>query len=101
MRDPKRIDRIIDLIRKIWKKNSDLRLCHLIGNCFLHGDLYHQEDDDLEKRLKEKYLTEKYKGCPLCGLSKKLNKHGYCKQCQKINDVIFQVRKERRNNEKK
>ena len=55
MRDPKRIDRILDLIRKIWKRYPYLRLCQIIGNCFLAGDLYHKEDEDVEQKLKEKY----------------------------------------------
>lgn len=55
MRDSKRINRISKLIGKIWRKNPDLRLCQLIGNCFEHGDLYHQEDDVVEERLRKTY----------------------------------------------
>lgn len=55
MRDPKRIDRILKLIEKIWKKHPGLRLCQLIGNCFETGDNYAQKDELLEKKLKEKY----------------------------------------------
>jgi len=53
MRDFKRIYRILELIEQIWRKNPDLRLCQLIGNCFEHGDLYHQEDDVVEERLRK------------------------------------------------
>lgn len=55
MRDPKRIDRILKLIEKIWKAYPDLRLCQLIGNCFDPGDNYYKEDDELEKLLLLKY----------------------------------------------
>ena len=55
MRDPKRIDYIIELIKQIWKKNPDLRLCQLIGNCFEPGDNYNVEDDILISMLKTRY----------------------------------------------
>lgn len=55
MRDPKRIERMIELVKRIWEKNPDLRLCQLIGNCFELGDNYYKEDGELEKRLKEVY----------------------------------------------
>lgn len=44
------------------------------------------------------YIKKDDKSCNLCGLDKKLNEHGYCKKCQKINEVINQSRRERRNN---
>ena len=56
MRDQKRIKRILRLLEKIWLQNPDLRLCQLIGNCYGPYDLYHKEDDDLEKKLKEHYV---------------------------------------------
>jgi len=55
MRDPKRIKKILELINKIWKKNPDLRLCQLIGNCFPAGDLYFVNDEVLQKKLKRTY----------------------------------------------
>lgn len=55
MRDIARIKRIINLVKKIWKKNPDLRLLQLLGNCFEAGDNYYKEDDELEKKLKETY----------------------------------------------
>lgn len=55
MKDPKIMLRIVNLIYQIWRKNPDLRLCQLIGNCFEHGDLYHQEDDVVEERLRKIY----------------------------------------------
>lgn len=57
MRDPKRIKIILDLIDLIWSKNPNLRLTQIIGNCYsCQDDNYYIEDDDLEERLKEKYL---------------------------------------------
>ena len=56
MRNPKRIDRILKLIEKIWKAYPDLRLCQLIGNCFVRdNDNYYEEDYKLEKRLHQCY----------------------------------------------
>jgi len=54
-RDPKRIDRILKNIRKIWKANPDLRLMQLLGNCFEGNDHYYEEDEVLEPLLKSTY----------------------------------------------
>jgi uncharacterized protein YihD (DUF1040 family) len=58
MRNPERIDRIIELVKKKWKSNPDLRLCQLLGNCFDTLDLYYVEDSDLEKQLNDCYREE-------------------------------------------
>ena len=55
MKDKKRINRILTLIKKIWKENPNLRLTQIIGNCFPPDDLYYVEDERLEKELKEHY----------------------------------------------
>lgn len=55
MRDPERIDRILKMIEKIWKKHPDLRLMQLLGNCYSPGDNYFKEDKALEKNLKRVY----------------------------------------------
>ena len=54
MKDPNRIDETIEVMKRIWKKNPQLRLCQLIGNIF-SGDNYHIEDDVLVSKLKEVY----------------------------------------------
>lgn len=59
MRDPKRIKKILRLIRKIWLKSPDLRLMQLLGNCFEAGDNYYKEDEELGQRLREVYLNAK------------------------------------------
>ncbi len=60
MRDKKRIKRLLKLIEEIWNKNPDLRLCQLIENVVHHDDncIYHVEDDDLEKKLRDFYIKE-------------------------------------------
>lgn len=65
MRNPERIDEILELISDIWHKHPDLRLGQLIGNClsidynYIDGivevDLYYIEDDKLQDILIEKY----------------------------------------------
>jgi len=61
MRDIKRINKILGLIKKIWKENPDLRLCQLIKNCFNSDDIYYVEDEELERSLKFLYLEEEGK----------------------------------------
>jgi len=59
MRDPKRIDRMLKLVEKVWKKSPDLRLTQLIMNTLaINYDPYYIEDDILEEKLKDMY--EKY-----------------------------------------
>ncbi len=58
MKDPRRIDRILKLLKKIWKKNPDLRLMQFLGNCLSREDNYYIEDCDIERRLKEFYKIE-------------------------------------------
>ena len=59
MRDPNRIDPILDEIREIWKRHPDLRLGQLILNARLGEDhaprLYNLEDDRLIERLRSIY----------------------------------------------
>ncbi len=60
MRDPKRIDPLLALVRRIWMKSPDLRLGQLIDNCAEYEergdrDVYGMEDDVLERRLREVY----------------------------------------------
>ena len=59
MRDPNRIEPMLQLIRDIWYKAPDLRLTQLIMNALnMNLDPYYIEDDELKKAL------EKYKDQP-------------------------------------
>ena len=55
MRNKNRIPIIIKLLEEAWKLEPDWRFCQFISN--LHGvgpqDIFHTEDDLLEKGLKE------------------------------------------------
>lgn len=54
MRNPKRIEPMLALIREIWYKYPDLRLTQLIMNALkMNQDPYYVEDEKLEKALKE------------------------------------------------
>jgi hypothetical protein len=55
MRDPARIDRILEKVGREWKKYPDLRLGQLIDNMKVTSlgppDIFYWEDDDLEEAL--------------------------------------------------
>ncbi len=56
MRDPKRIPKLCSLLSLAWLDSPDSRLCQLIDSAAHFGgwrqqDIFHCEDDDLEKGL--------------------------------------------------
>lgn len=56
MRDPKRIDEMLDLLRQIWSQEPDLRLGQLVYNAARMrtpeiSDIYNIEDAVLRKGL--------------------------------------------------
>ena len=51
MRDPKRIDEIINKIKDIWNKYPDLRLGQLILCNVREEDLFYIDDNELLRRL--------------------------------------------------
>ena len=56
MRDPRRIDRILELIKKVWTRSPDLRLTQIIMNALqANYDPYYVEDNILEEKLREMY----------------------------------------------
>lgn len=55
MRDPKRIDVILQEISNIWHKYPDMRLGQLIGNVLEGTGLYYVEDEGLVNALKDMY----------------------------------------------
>lgn len=50
MRDPARIDRIIEKLHKLWLAYPDMRLCQLVLNC-ANGKPFYFEDEDFEERV--------------------------------------------------
>jgi len=59
MRDPERIDVVLEEIAMYWKENPDLRLGQIIVNMNNNQDPFYMEDDALLERLKSEILTEK------------------------------------------
>ena len=54
MRDPNRIEPMLQLIREVWYTAPDLRLTQLIMNALkLNQDPYYVEDERLKKALEE------------------------------------------------
>lgn len=61
MRDPKRIDEVIGVLRDFWKDHPDLRFMQMIDNCFHRHtgeDPYGWEDDRFVARFKDVYNFE-------------------------------------------
>ena len=60
MRDPDRIDRILDLLREVWARHPDLRLGQLIVNAIRPPEpcpqVFYPEDDVIEAGLRD-YLA--------------------------------------------
>ena len=56
MRDPTRIDPIVELVATLWKKHPDWRLSQLVINAHAvthePGDAYFADDDVLERGLR-------------------------------------------------
>lgn len=58
MRDPERIDLIIELLRETWKNTTDLRFCQLISSItypltYKGKSLFYVEDDEFKKAIEE------------------------------------------------
>ena len=61
MRDPARIDEILDRLKVIWKTYPDLRLTQLImnvGNPGYPSELYNREDEALILDLEKLYFGQ-------------------------------------------
>ncbi len=55
-KDPERIDRIMKLIKEIWKEHPYMRLSQLLGECVEDGyELYYIQDTRLERKLQDLY----------------------------------------------
>ena len=57
MRDPRRIDQILDIVREIWEREPDLRLGQVVVNAIRPSEpcpqIFGAEDDDVLKGLRE------------------------------------------------
>ncbi len=53
MRDPARIDVVIEKLRDIWKRNPDMRLGQMVANVTTEDDIYHMEDSELIDRIEK------------------------------------------------
>jgi len=57
MRDPRRIEQILDVVREIWEREPDLRLGQIVVNAVRPSEpcpqIFYAEDDDLLKGLRE------------------------------------------------
>ena len=56
MRDPKRIEIVLNRLGKVWKEYPDFRLCQLLANLSYKSgnkntDLFYYEDTDLLKAI--------------------------------------------------
>lgn len=51
MRDPKRIESVLNTVREVWEKVPDYRLGQLLSVAAESPDLLHIEDTDLQHRL--------------------------------------------------
>lgn len=54
MRDPKRIDRIMDMYKKIWGSIPRASFCETYVALFGSNDNFYTEDDYVERHLKHK-----------------------------------------------
>lgn len=57
MRDPQRINRILEKVEAVWVNYPDIRLGQLLVNLApprLNNDIFYWEDDDLEKSLDDR-----------------------------------------------
>jgi hypothetical protein len=66
MRDPKRIEKLLDIIRIIWKNNSDLRWQQLMDFIESNDSKYYMEDEEFIKILNEQYCSHFRKPVDWC-----------------------------------
>ena len=58
MRDPKRIDIVLQQLVTLWKETPDLRLGQMILNVMNDVQLYYIEDEDLISTLEHHYRSK-------------------------------------------
>lgn len=65
MRDPKRIDKTLEEIGRIWREYPEMRLGQLIGNVLEGPALYYVEDDGLLRALRSAYEDDEKQPTPI------------------------------------
>lgn len=60
MTDPQRIDRMLYKLRYYWVRNKHMNLLQLLINTCNEFDAYNMSDEELEKRLDNKYFKFPY-----------------------------------------
>jgi uncharacterized protein YihD (DUF1040 family) len=60
MRDPARIERMLDLVSMIWQRHPDWRLGQLLANVSkeMTANVYFYEDNVLEQKLLQYFYDE-------------------------------------------
>lgn len=62
MRDPKRIDEVLELLREVWTENPDFRLGQIVAVAAATAngsfDPFYLEDDVLTQRIRENFGKE-------------------------------------------
>jgi len=53
MRDPKRIEPLLNELKKLWEQNYDLRFWQLLSILQHKEDMFHVEDDFTMRKLTE------------------------------------------------
>ena len=55
MRNPERIEKVMNIVERIWKKEPDLRFGQIISviDSLSDNDIFHLEDDKMIKLLKQ------------------------------------------------
>ena len=56
MRDPQRINRMVEKLRALWLSDPDARLAQIVHNCAFAGgwtnmDIFYCEDDAMERGM--------------------------------------------------
>lgn len=58
MRDPRRIDDLLDLLRQFWHSQPDLRFGQILAAVTCHGDPFYVEDAVVADWLADRLLKE-------------------------------------------
>ena len=59
MRDPKRIDEVLRLLKIYWDTHPDLRLGQIVVNITQKNDPFYVEDEDFIRKLMMEIINER------------------------------------------